>query len=126
MHYPASGQMNLPVTMMAETPNPIKDLPLNADGSLDFLQTTYPISVTSATGTTIDVTSMTVTAQGETTPVPMNAITVKNDPNPGALRNNWVFFVGKAPFKAKTTYNVAFVGTVNGATVKQNWSFSTR
>jgi len=126
MHYPASGQTNLPVTMMAESPNPIKDLPLNADGSLDFLQTSYPISVASVPGTTIAVTSMTVTAQGETTPLPMTTITAATDPNPGYLSSNWIFFVGKAPFKAKTTYNVAFVGTVNGATITQNWSFTTR
>jgi hypothetical protein len=126
MHYPASGQTNLPVTMMAETPNPIKDLPLNADGSLDFLQTSYPISVASVTGTTIAVTSITVTAQGDTTPLPMTTITASNDPNPGYLSTNWAFFVGKAPFKAKTTYNVAFVGTANGVPITQNWSFTTQ
>lgn len=126
MHYPASGQTDVPYTMMAETPNPIKDLPLTADGSADFMQTTYPISVASVPGTSIGVTSITVTAQGETTPVTMNAITAANDPNPAYARNNWVYFVGKTPFKAKTTYNVAFVGTVNGANITQNWSFTTR
>lgn len=125
-HYPASGQTNLPVTMMAENPNPIKDLPLTADGQPDFLQTSYPISVASVPGTTIAVTSISVTAQGDNTPLPMTTITTATDPNQGYLGTNWAFFVGKAPFKAKTTYNVAFVGTVNGAKITQNWSFTTR
>jgi hypothetical protein len=39
--------------------------------------------------------------------------------------SNFAFIVGRAPFKANTTYNVSFKGTVNGAVVSKSWSFTT-
>lgn len=125
MHYPLSGQVNVPLFMGAETPNPLPNLPL-VNGSPDFSKTTSPISVTSTNGTTLTLTSIVVTAEGSTFQIPMNVITAQNDPNPQLARTNSIYFIGNAPFQSKTTYNVAFSGTVNGQNISQNWSFKTQ
>lgn len=125
MHYPLTDQIGVPLFMAAESPNPLPNLPL-VNGSPDFTKTTSPISVTSGTGTTLTMTSLSVTAQGSTTPISLNVITAANDPNPLYARANWLYFIGNTPFQPKTVYNVAFVGAVNGVTVTQNWSFTTK
>lgn len=125
MHYPITGQTAVPLSMTAETPNPLPNLPL-INGSPDFTKTTSPISITSAAGTTLTMTSLSVTAQGSTTPILLNTITAANDPNPQFARSNWLYFIGNTPFQPNTVYNVAFVGTVNGVNVTQNWSFTTK
>lgn len=125
LHYPLTGQTNVPLFAGGEAPNPYPNLPL-LNGSADTSTISSPISVASANGTTLTLTSIAVTEQNSSVQIPMNVITAQNDINPALARSNWLYFYGNSPFKPKTTYNVNFVGAVNGVTINQNWSFITQ
>ena len=118
--YPADKQTNVPLIAARETPNPFPDLAYTDYAT----KTSYPVNVVSEASTTLAVTTFTITEAGQTAPIDARLLTKQTDPNK-QLAQNTAFLVGKAPFKANTTYNVAFTGTVNGANVTKNWSFTT-
>ncbi|WP_188567768.1 CAP domain-containing protein [Undibacterium terreum] len=123
--YPLDGQTNVPLYMSQEAPDPTPDVPANPQGGRDFaLYTTYPISVNSARGTTISVTSFTVTENGNNAPQDLRILTAKNDPN-RLLAQNEVYAVGKKAFAPSTDYSVHFSGSVNGKAIDLAWSFRT-
>ncbi|NTB05930.1 CAP domain-containing protein [Agrobacterium tumefaciens] len=118
--YPADQQTNVPRVMYIETPNPLPDVAYADYGT----KTSYPINVVSESATTLSVTSFTVTEAGQSAPLDARIMTKDNDPNK-MLTANTAFLIGKAPFKANTTYQVRFEGTVNGAAMVKTWSFTT-
>lgn len=120
--YPVDGQTDLPLTMGAESPNPFTDI--DATTNDVFTKTSSPISIYSAHGTTLAVSSFTVTEAGQTMPMEVRLITYANDINKH-LGTNVVHIVGKTPFKSNTKFNVSFIGNVNGVGIVKNWSFST-
>jgi uncharacterized protein YkwD len=118
--YPADKQTNVPRVAYIETPNPFPDV-----AYADFnTKTSFPINVVSEASTTLAVTSFTVTEAGQTAAHDSRLLTKDTDPNK-QLAANTAYLVGKSPFKANTTYNVSFTGTVNGAAVAKTWSFTT-
>lgn len=118
--YPADKQTGVRLTAATELPNPFADITLAEYPT----KTSYPVNVVSAEGTTMAVTSFTMTEAGQTAPVDARLITKGNDPNKYVAANT-AFLVGKAPFKPNTVYNVVFSGTVNGVAVSKSWSFTT-
>jgi len=118
--YPADKQTGVPLVAASELPNPLQDVALS-----DYpTKTSYPVNVVSVEGSTLAVSSFTVTESGQSAPLEVRLITKERDPNK-YLQGNYAFVVGRAPFKANTTYNVMFSGTVNGIAVSRSWSFST-
>ncbi|MDO8728637.1 MAG: CAP domain-containing protein [bacterium] len=120
--YPVDLQTDLPLVMSGETPNPFSDIDTTTNDVLT--KTTSPVSIYSAFGTTLAVTSFTVTEAAQTAPLDVRLITNANDINKH-IGTNVVHIVGKAPFKANTKYSVSFIGNVNGVALVKNWSFTT-
>lgn len=118
--YPADNQTNVPLATASELPNPFPGVALEDFGT----KTSYPVNVVSAADTMLGVASFTVTEAGQSAPLDMRLLTKETDPNK-YLAGNTAYVVGKAPFKANTTYNVEFIGTVNGVSVTKKWSFKT-
>lgn len=118
--YPADKQQGVPLVMRTEVPNPLADVAL-ADYST---KTSYPINVVSQVNTTLTVTAFTVTEAGQSVAVDSRLLTKATDPNK-QLGANTAYLVGKVPFKANTTYNVRFEGSINGVSVSKTWSFTT-
>ncbi|MDO8336486.1 MAG: hypothetical protein Q7T74_06955 [Candidatus Saccharibacteria bacterium] len=120
--YPVDGQVDVPLVMYPETPNPLPDLDLY---SADYVtKTSSPVSFYSVAGSTLSVSSFTITENGQSLPLDMRLITFSNDTNK-MLQPHVAHLVGKAPFKQNTKYNVSFAGSVNGASVAKTWSFIT-
>lgn len=118
--YPYDKQTGVSLTTTPESPNPYPDLTLNDYAT----KTSYPVSFTSEQSTTLKVETFTITEAGQSAPLDVRLITADND-YLKMLPANFAFIVGRAPFKANTTYNVSFKGTVNGAAVGKTWSFTT-
>lgn len=118
--YPYDKQTGVGRTTWPESPNPYQDLSLNDYAT----KTSYPVSFTSEASTTLKVESFTITEAGQSAALDTRLITADND-YLKKLPPNVAFVVGRAPFKANTTYNVSFKGTVNGAAVSKSWSFAT-
>jgi uncharacterized protein YkwD len=131
--YPANGQTGVWLTHSVEVPNPFyQELEMTQDNMCT--KTSSPVSLTSEASTTLSVTSFTATEAGLTTPLDMRLITkATSTQDTTYLGTNVAFVVGKAPFKANTTYNVHFVGkatgTATGSTaglsIDKSWSFTT-
>jgi hypothetical protein len=83
------------------------------------------ITIQVASSKTLVVTSFTVTEAGQTTPldawVMENGVTFDGS----ALDPSWSVLTAKSPFKLNTTYNVAFIGSVNGSPLTKTWNFTT-
>lgn len=118
--YPADKQTGVRLVSATELPNPFADITLAEYA----IKTSYPVNVVTAEGTTLAVTSFTITESGQATSLDARLITKANDPNK-YVASNYAFLVGKAPFKPNTTYNVVFSGTVNGVALNKSWSFTT-
>lgn len=118
--YPADKQTNVRRSAYIETPNPFPEVAYADFGT----KTSYPINVVSKDYSAVSVTRFTVTEAGQTTALDARLLTKETDPNK-VIQANSAYLVGKAAFKANTTYNVSFVGTVNGAPMKKDWSFTT-
>ena len=118
--YPADSQTGIPLSTSLETPNPFPDVTYSELAS----KTSYPVSVASQEYTSLTVGAFTITEAGQSTALPGRIMTQANDQN-NMIWKNVAFFIGGAPFKANTTYNAAFSGTVNGAAINKTWSFST-
>lgn len=118
--YPGDKQTGVRLVAATELPNPFPDITLQEYPT----KTSYPVNVMSAEGTTLAVTSFTMTESGQVTALDARLITKDSDPNKYVAANT-AFLVGKAPFKPNTTYTVVFSGTVNGGAVNKSWSFTT-
>jgi uncharacterized protein YkwD len=119
-NYPADKQTGVRLVAVTELPNPFSDISLSEFAT----KTSYPVNVVTAEGTTLAVTSFTMTEAGQSTALDARLITKDNDPNK-YVASNYAFLVGKAAFKPNTTYNVVFSGTVNGVALNKSWSFTT-
>ncbi|MFZ6772878.1 CAP domain-containing protein [Undibacterium sp. SXout7W] len=124
--YPVADQVNVPVSMNSESPFPFPDMPKNQYQNFDVANlTSYPISIGVYAGYVLTMDSMTVTEQGQTVPLQMRFLTNANDPNK-LLSAEQMVFVGYAPFKSATKYNVLFKGAANGITITKSFSFTTK
>ncbi|WP_056439209.1 CAP domain-containing protein [Massilia sp. Root335] len=131
--YPTNGQTGVWLTHGVEVPNPFyQEMEMTQDNMCT--KTSSPISLTTEASTTLSVTSFTVTEAGQTTPLDVRLITkATSTQDTTYLGTNVAFVVGKAPFKANTTYNVHFVGkatgaatgSANGLSIDKSWSFTT-
>lgn len=120
--YPSDKQTGILLSMSLEAPNPFPEISYSEYSA----KTSYPISVSSEKSTTLAVKTFTVTESGQTTPLNARLMTkTSTDLTAVYLSNNVAFLIGYAPFKAKTTYNVSFTGTVNGVDKIKTWSFTT-
>lgn len=131
--YPANGQTGVFMTHSLESPNPFY-LEMDMTQANMCTKTSSPISLTSEASTVLSVTTFTITEAGQTTPLDVRLITNASTPQDTTyLGQNVAFVVGKAPFKANTTYNVHFVGkatgtatgTTNGLSIDKSWNFTT-
>ncbi|WP_323139987.1 CAP domain-containing protein [Massilia phyllosphaerae] len=131
--YPANGQTAVWLTHSVESPNPFYQ-EMDMTQANMCTKTSAPVSLTSEASTTLSVTSFTVTEAGQTTPLDVRLITsATSTQDTTYLGTNVAFVVGKAPFKANTTYNVHFVGkatgaatgSANGLSIDKLWSFTT-
>jgi uncharacterized protein YkwD len=112
--YPYAGQANIPVIFYSdrESPDPVADR--NAVG--------YPISVHANITSRIVVQSFTVQPRGGTALARLllsSATDVHTARSAAAI-------VPLAVLAPRTTYDVEFTGTVDGAAVTRNWSFTTQ
>jgi len=148
--YPINGQTNTALFMTMESPSVYPAYTTQAQFTAN---TSLPVSITTASSVNLTATTFTVTQAGCTpacTALPGKIWTMANDPNlnttsysnaslslssPPApvptIAANEVYWVGTAPFKPNTTYNVAFTGTTYLVpysitnSITQNWQFTT-
>lgn len=121
MHYPISGQTDVPVSFYSDFPETHK-----RSGTQETItyssKSSFPISVTSVPGSILTVKSMTVTPRGSSTPLVLNTV---SNATFNQMSKNWLFFIGDAALQSQTTYDVVFVGEANGFPINQTWSFKT-
>jgi uncharacterized protein YkwD len=131
--YPYDKQTGVPMTHHTESPNPFYQ-EFDMTMANVCAKTSYPISIASEASTTLNVTSFTVTPEGQSTPLDVRLITRgTNDQNKLYLGANVAFVVGKVPFKSGTKYTVHFVGTATGTAtgsstglaIDKTWTFTT-
>jgi uncharacterized protein YkwD len=131
--FPYDKQTGVPMTHHTESPNPFYQ-EFDMTMANVCAKTSYPISIASEASTTLNVTSFTVTPEGQSTPLDVRLITRStNDQDKTYLGNNVAFLVGKAPFTPGTKYTVHFVGTATGTAVgnasglkiDRTWTFTT-
>jgi uncharacterized protein YkwD len=112
--YPADGQQNVLTIFYSdyETPDPVTDR--NEVG--------YPVSVHADITSSVTVQSFTIAPRGGA-PLPVRILSSATDANttPSAAA-----IVPLVVLAAKTTYDVQFIGTVDGAAVNRSWAFTTR
>jgi uncharacterized protein YkwD len=111
--WPFNGQAGVTPNFMSdsEEPDPVPDR--NEVG--------YPISVHANLDAPVTMQNFTVRPRGGS-----NLEVLVVHPSTSAKERTAVAIVPLAPLKAATTYEVSFSGTVNGAPVTRDWSFTTR
>lgn len=112
--YPFENQQNVPEIFYSdrEIPDPVPDQ--NEVG--------YPISVHADATADVTVQSFTVRPRGGS-PLSVRLLSGTTDANTASS------VAGIVPYtvlSARTTYDVQFIGTVDGASVNRSWSFTTR
>lgn len=112
--WPYRGQAQVPANFLSdyETPDPVPGV--NEVG--------YPISVHANIGSTVKVQGFTVRPRGG---AELAARLLANASDPETPRSA-AAIVPLAPLAANTTYDVNFVGSVDGASVNESWSFTTK
>jgi uncharacterized protein YkwD len=117
--YPFAGQSQVATVFFSdqEDPDPVPDQ--NAVG--------YPISVHADynRNPTLVVTSFTVRARGGAD-LAVRLLTRETDPNTAASGPSAAAIIPLAVLVSGTTYDVAFVGSVNNLPISKNWSFTTK
>jgi len=112
--YPVSGQTNVPSSVNSddEEPDPVPNQ--NTVG--------YPVSVNANLLSTLSVQSFTIKPHGGTAMATrlLTAGTDTNTPDSAAA------IVPLSTLSAATTYDVQFIGTVDGIAVNRSWSFTTQ
>lgn len=131
--FPFDKQTGVPMTHHTESPNPFyKEFEMTQANVC--AKTSYPISIATEASTVLNVTSFTVTPEGQSTPVDVRLmVRDSTDLNLQYLGANVAFIVGKAPFTPSTKYTVHFVGTATGTAtgsakglaIDKTWTFTT-
>lgn len=131
--YPANNQTGVWLSHSVESPNPFyQEMEMTQENMCT--KTSTPVSLTSEASTTLNVTSFTVTEEGQTAPLDARLITKATSTQDNTyLTPNIAFLVGRASFKPNTKYNVRFVGKATGAAtgtaaglpIEKSWNFTT-
>ena len=113
--YPFSGQQKVAVSFSSdnEAPDPVPNQDVVG----------YPISVHANYGTSVSVTAFSVRQRGAGTDLTVRLLTSGSDAHTPVSAAS---IIPLAPLTENTTYDVHFIGKVNGADITYNWSFSTR
>ena len=111
--WPFNGQTQVTTTFMSDTEQP-DPVPNQNDVG-------YPISVHANIDAPVTVQTFTVRPRGGAN-LQVQPVT----PSGGTSERTAAAIVPLAPLRAATTYDVSFAGTVNGAPVSREWSFTTR
>ncbi|MFM2087409.1 MAG: hypothetical protein RLZZ237_2278, partial [Pseudomonadota bacterium] len=113
--YPFSGQTKVATSFSSdnESPDPVPNQDIVG----------YPISVHANIYDTLNVTSFTVRQRGASSDLTVLLLKKATDTNTPASAAS---IIPLSTLSAATTYDVSFTGTVNGAAVVRNWSFTTR
>jgi uncharacterized protein YkwD len=114
VNYPFANQQHVPVVFFSkrETPDPVPDL--NEVG--------YPVSIHADITAVVDVQSFTLTTRGGA-PLPVRLLSHATDAN---TRSSAAAIIPVNVLAANTTYDVRFIGTIDGAAVSRSWSFTTQ
>jgi uncharacterized protein YkwD len=114
--WPFDGQVDVPANFFSdyEEPDPVPDKGVNEVG--------YPVSVHANLTSKLTVQSFTIHAHGSTTNLTTRMLTQANDAN---VTSPAAAIIPLSKLAAGTTYDVSFVGTVDGAAVNKSWSFTT-
>ena len=114
--YPFNGQVKVATSFSSdeEEPDPVPNQ--NVVG--------YPISVHANFDATLSVTTFTVRQRGASADLAVRLLSKQTD----AINtsSSVAAIIPLAPLLAATTYDVSFIGKVNGADITRSWSFSTR
>ncbi|MCC2954669.1 CAP domain-containing protein [Massilia sp. IC2-477] len=111
--WPFSGQTGVTPNFMSDSEDPDPVQGINEVG--------YPISVHANIDAPMTMQTFTVRPRGGAN----LQVQVVNS-SATASQRTAIAIVPLAPLKAATTYDVSFAGTVNGAPVTRDWSFTTR
>ncbi|MEG0881593.1 MAG: CAP domain-containing protein [Janthinobacterium sp.] len=114
--YPFSGQTKVATSFSSneEEPDPVPNQDVVG----------YPISVHANFDATLSVTAFTVRQRGAGADLTVRLLSKETD----AINTSRsvAAIIPLAPLLAATTYDVSFIGKVNGADVTRSWSFTTR
>jgi uncharacterized protein YkwD len=114
--WPFNGQVDVPINFFSdnEEPDPVPDKGVNEVG--------YPVSVHANLTSQLTVQSFTIHAHGSATNLTTRLLSQATDAN---VTSPAAAIIPLSPLAAGTTYDVSFVGTVDGAAVNKSWSFTT-
>jgi uncharacterized protein YkwD len=114
--WPINGQTEVPINFNSdyEEPDPVPDL--------DWVG--YPISVHTNLTRTLTVRSFTVRARNGSSNLPTRLLVQGQDAN--TTSPSVAAIIPLSPLVAKTVYDVAFSGAIDGTPVSKNWSFTTK
>ena len=109
--WPFNGQTGVAPNFLSDTEQP--DPVPNAN------EVGYPISVHTNLDASVTVTSFTVRPRGGSDLTVLRVAPLSDNKAAASI-------IPLQPLRAATVYDVSFAGTVNGAAVTRNWSFTTR
>ncbi|MDO8051368.1 CAP domain-containing protein [Janthinobacterium sp. SUN211] len=114
--YPFDGQTKVATSFASneEEPDPVPNQDVVG----------YPISVHANFDATLSVTTFTVRQRGTGADLTVRLLSKETDAV--NTSRSVAAIIPLAPLLAATTYDVSFIGKVNGASVTRNWSFTTR
>ncbi|SFC73428.1 CAP domain-containing protein [Massilia yuzhufengensis] len=111
--WPFNGQTGVTTNFMSDSESPDPVAGINEVG--------YPVSVHANIDAPVTMQTFTVRPRGGT-----NLQVQVVNAGGSASQRTAVAIVPLAPLKGATTYDVSFAGTVNGAPVTRDWSFTTK
>ena len=115
--WPFNGQIDVPASFNSDLEEPD---PAPNQGVVG-----YPVSVHINLTSTLAVQSFTIRAHGSSTDLSTRLLSKATDPNMAANASAAAAIIPSSALAAGTTYDVSFTGTVDGAAVSKNWSFTT-
>ena len=118
--FPADDQNNVNLSMCSESPFPFPEVDVNK--ACDLVG--YPVSFIAEKSQALVVTKFTIKIAGTTSNLDAWLLTQKTDPNK-YLPANEAYLTPKGKMQPNTTYEVSFVGTINGKAVSKDWKFTT-
>ncbi len=111
--WPFSGQTGVTPNFFSDSEDPDPVQGINEVG--------YPISVHANIDAPVTMQTFTVRPRGGSN-LQVQMVASSTDPS----KRTAIAIVPLAPLKSATTYDVSFAGTVNGAPITRDWSFTTR
>lgn len=118
--YPLGDQANVNLSMCGEAPFPFPEV--DQSKGCDLIG--YPVSFIAEKSQTLVVTKFTIKIAGTTSNLDAWLLTQNTDPNK-YLPANEAYLTAKGAMKPNTTYEVSFVGAINGKAVSKDWKFTT-